>query len=1223
MATQDTPVLEKEDTLDNFSRDTGAPKKFQGVDSSDEFKSLYKGEADNVTRKGVVASKWDNLGQLIEYVDNDTGNIAIKKTPTDPDHAARLQDINVGNVVSVNSLTELQNAINAGSTVFKTSDSGCVLNGAPLVFKSGKSYTFLPTLSVGASQDYGWNLALTSVTTDGAGDAYVRWMGEAHINAPVEDLVFSKIRLAVDVLSDAPGAGTVTFDRNCEVGIVRSGVTINSTADIWIEENQSVNVTASNVYIQSWKTPDLSKVGILNRSVGLQNLLTQGKTVVYVTDYTSTGSPTLSGTYTVPAGQSLYIHTPESSSIPLKLSGDTSILWEGTTQDEAGNLIIGELDLNGFTLTIDSRLSGPGGSAKNVQISKLITSGTSGIARTGIPTVYTYVSKLVGSGTLDLGGTALIYEEASDSITVTNELAYSRQFWRTPTSPSSGAQFSVKTETSDFTAENNTIHLVETSSADINCTFPDAVDNSFQTRVYKVTSIDTPDIICATTGGQLIGGATSQLIQGSSEGFYLVSHTDHYEIVQDNRGGVQRKNSQSTSIISGYEISQNGADPTKIDIGNGVFSKEVAGVVPTPPATSDISNPVSRLVKTDGVTALSLTGIATDGYTIIQVTDTGSFIQTVNDVPSDESENASPKIAVIVHAGGAILSAESWWTVGQNPSKRVSWLMNKLGILKEGLTVFGAAAGNLQFAHDAGVISYAGADGDKTPNNPDEQPVSAADPVAGFILAKQDAFVNFSQTVIDPTQIDVNGTLTLLTGVSKVSIQRIGINRNGSFTVQYGQNAYASMQDALTAFAEGRDTFTRFNVTNKVSRICAHLIIDRSCTDLTDTATAQFLQTGLLESVSGLSATSELVTILKALQNGNDAGGLQLRNLGDGTISGDAVNKGQLDSVAFKTIYDGVPVETSAGTTQMLIGRATTGGASGLTEQYQLSGTFRVTIENTSGDDVVLVFAVRDSFTTQGLDFTNTSTPDPFVVLGKNWSGTTNLGDDIGLIRDNTGTPANNLGLLFIQFGSPSVVTNIKIEISNESNFTNLCGSTLADIGVSTWDTFKYEMGKRGKVIDSNGGYANNLTLTGNTATDGATTTQTAEENLAIGDQGLLSVGAVKSTTSYIVTPAFSGWVSASQPMRIEANNALNKNTFIGGVSNDSGAPQALSYATQIGTFDNNTNIVGTTSHIPAIAFNGSQYVSGSCQFQTNGTILWIGGAVSNVTVIRVNGIEN
>ena len=88
----DIPIYEKEDSLDNFSKDTGAPIKFWARDSSDELKPMYKG-SDNITRKGVSVEKFDNQGAHIGYIENDVGNLKIKSTPTDPEHAVRLQDL--------------------------------------------------------------------------------------------------------------------------------------------------------------------------------------------------------------------------------------------------------------------------------------------------------------------------------------------------------------------------------------------------------------------------------------------------------------------------------------------------------------------------------------------------------------------------------------------------------------------------------------------------------------------------------------------------------------------------------------------------------------------------------------------------------------------------------------------------------------------------------------------------------------------------------------------------------------------------------------------------------------------------------------------------------------------------------------------------------------------------------------------------------------------------
>jgi hypothetical protein len=130
-----------------------------------------------------------------------------------------------------------------------------------------------------------------------------------------------------------------------------------------------------------------------------------------------------------------------------------------------------------------------------------------------------------------------------------------------------------------------------------------------------------------------------------------------------------------------------------------------------------------------------------------------------------------------------------------------------------------------------------------------------------------------------------------------------------------------------------------------VSRIGAHLIIDKACTDLTDTNTAQFIQSGKFESDSGISAASELVTLLKALTNGNSAGGLTIADLGDGVLAGDAINKGQLDELgiisvdSFGTVGDGVADDLAA--IQSAFDAAPSGGevVFGSGKTYLISGT--------------------------------------------------------------------------------------------------------------------------------------------------------------------------------------------------------------------------------------------------------------------------------------------
>lgn len=92
MADEEKKITEIEDSLTSFSADTGADNGSDAFDNGDEFKHLYKA-TDGKTRKGMVASRHDDSGAIEAYIDNETGNIGINKTPTNSNHAVRVVDL--------------------------------------------------------------------------------------------------------------------------------------------------------------------------------------------------------------------------------------------------------------------------------------------------------------------------------------------------------------------------------------------------------------------------------------------------------------------------------------------------------------------------------------------------------------------------------------------------------------------------------------------------------------------------------------------------------------------------------------------------------------------------------------------------------------------------------------------------------------------------------------------------------------------------------------------------------------------------------------------------------------------------------------------------------------------------------------------------------------------------------------------------------------------------
>jgi len=389
-------------------------------------------------------------------------------------------------------------------------------------------------------------------------------------------------------------------------------------------------------------------------------------------------------------------------------------------------------------------------------------------------------------------------------------------------------------EDDDFIAEHRTIHLVSTDSVTINSVVPDATATTFETRIIKITDIPTPSVDIVTVGGQEIGGETVQTIYGSSEGVWLLSNTDSYVLIQDNRGAVARKLSQSTSIISGFDVTLNGNNT--INIGEGIY------VIEDP---QQLFNPISSPKLFPGINNYVITGALSRGATTIYLTTSNTIQQLLNDTPTPEVQITQPRIAVMVHLTSAAIVTETayWWTTGNNPSSRVNALLEFMGVMKKGIVVAGDVAGNLKIQHSSGSIYAPGLETNFTPKRPDEQYVVAQMPVPGMLYATQTTIFD-PITDIDPTVYDLSGTLTSVGGSnSQCSIWRIITLFNGGIAVQPGQITYATQVEAIDALTRRLDPFVPNPIIDKFSIVSAYLIVEKGATDLTASGDATFVTT--------------------------------------------------------------------------------------------------------------------------------------------------------------------------------------------------------------------------------------------------------------------------------------------------------------------------------------------------------------------------------------------
>jgi len=180
---------------------------------------------------------------------------------------------------------------------------------------------------------------------------------------------------------------------------------------------------------------------------------------------------------------------------------------------------------------------------------------------------------------------------------------------------------------------------------------------------------------------------------------------------------------------------------------------------------------------------------------------------------------------------------------------------------------------NLTFNTSAGTLYGLGIGYITNKLNPNSLTINSQSPTT-FQYRTRTGGTASNTTVIDPSNKDVNGVITPITGV-KATNQRIYLLQNGQIRIQYGQQEYNQLAAAVAALQN--ETFVTF-----------------SCTELNDTSKAQFFSVSKFGELIGAAGGTSTTTLQQAYNNSSNPeitinstlDGLSIKN---GTISGDSV----------------------------------------------------------------------------------------------------------------------------------------------------------------------------------------------------------------------------------------------------------------------------------------------------------------------------------------------
>ena len=290
----------------------------------------------------------------------------------------------------------------------------------------------------------------------------------------------------------------------------------------------------------------------------------------------------------------------------------------------------------------------------------------------------------------------------------------------------------------------------------------------------------------------------------------------------------------STGLVSGGIISINGVDDTKFDIADG------SGVIIDNWTTP--SSPRYTEVTWTGLTAQSVTNLATQPVTYIAIDSDGTIVESSTPFTNEE-KRIYIDLGVLVHTNNTNITVVNNQPVLSTDALAQTYdLINSLGFFNvNGGIEFTPNGANLSIDRSAGTIFKQGSNYENDPANPHVKTISSATAYSDirYRLRTAGSEILPGTAFIDPNNYDNAGVLTSVP-TGKVTVQRINIFSSGDVRLQYGQNLYDSIDDGI-ANAPSEEFVIEPNI-DQNGLFRAFLIVKQGATDLSDTQQATFIQ---------------------------------------------------------------------------------------------------------------------------------------------------------------------------------------------------------------------------------------------------------------------------------------------------------------------------------------------------------------------------------------------
>lgn len=253
------------------------------------------------------------------------------------------------------------------------------------------------------------------------------------------------------------------------------------------------------------------------------------------------------------------------------------------------------------------------------------------------------------------------------------------------------------------------------------------------------------------------------------------------------RDSLQKKQNLPTGFIQGLNLSID-ADPTKFNIAAGVYCVT---------DFSDLSAPVVKFIAYGGATGVTPTYLNTNVSSYVALDKDGVIIQQTSPFTNAQRRTLCI-VGNIVHSNLTNINVVNEIKAPiVAPTNQLHDLMRAIGAFNIRGNVYGANGANMKLDKTAG-DAFAMGINPHVYTDPHVLNIGAQTALT-FRYRTQTGAEGSDVSDINPNLYDNAGTLTAVSS-NKFTIQRINLFQSGATRIQYGQNLYNSLSEALAGF---------------------------------------------------------------------------------------------------------------------------------------------------------------------------------------------------------------------------------------------------------------------------------------------------------------------------------------------------------------------------------------------------------------------------------------